>query len=46
MSLSKTELLKKAAALKIYLFQKSDCCVEAVTLKKFEEVASPKIKLS
>ena len=36
---------KTAAALKKYLLRKCDCCVEAVTLKKCEKVASPKIKL-
>ena len=30
MTLSKIELLKKAAALKKYLLQKSNCCVEVV----------------
>ena len=42
------ELLKKAAAQKTYLFQKSNGCVKAVTLKNCEEVASPNkaIKLS
>ena len=37
---------KTAAVLKKYLARKSDCCVEVVTLKKFEDVASTKIKLS
>ena len=44
MNLLKTELFKKASTLKKQLLQKSDCCVETVTLKKFEEDASPKIK--
>ena len=46
MTLSKTKLLKKDAALKKQLLRKSNCCIELVTLKKCEEVASPKIKLS
>ena len=37
---------KKAAALKKYLLRKCNYCVEVVTLKKCEKVASPKIKLS
>ena len=37
---------KTAAVLKKQLPQKSNCCVEVVTLKKGEEVASTKIKLS
>ena len=36
---------KTAAVLKKQLPRKSNCCVEVVTLKKFEEVASTKIKL-
>ena len=46
MNLSKTEPFKKAATLKKQLLQKSDCCAETVTLKKFEGDASPKMKLS
>ena len=46
MTLSKTELLKKAASLKKQLLQKSNWCAEAVTLKDFEDIASPKIELS
>ena len=37
---------KKVAALKKYLLRKSNFCVEVLSLKKCEEVASPKIKLS
>ena len=37
---------KTAAVLKKLLPQKSNCFVEVVTLKKCEEVASTKIKLS
>ena len=37
---------KKAVALKKELHRKSNCGVNVVTLKKFEEAASPKIKLS
>ena len=37
---------KTAAELKKQLSQKSNCCVEVVTLKKREEVASTKRKLS
>ena len=37
---------KKVAALKKYLLRKSNFCVEVHSLKKCEEVASPKIKLS
>ena len=40
------ELPKKVTALKKWLLRKSNCCVEVVTPKKCEEVASPKIKLS
>ena len=36
----------KAAVLKKWLSRKSNCCVEVVALKKCENVASPKIKLS
>ena len=39
-------LSKKAATVKKYLLQKSDCCVETVTVKKFEEDDSPKLKLA
>ena len=46
MALSKTEPLKKEAALKKWLLRKNNCCSEAVSLKKYEELASPKIKLS
>ena len=46
MTLSKTKLLKKAAALKKKLLQKSNCCDKGVTLKKCGEVTSPKIMLS
>ena len=46
MTLSKTKLLKKAAALKKKLLQKSNCCDKVVTLKKCGEVTSPKIMLS
>ena len=35
---------EKAAALKKNLFQKCNCCVDVVTLKKCEKVASPKIE--
>ena len=37
---------KTAAAPKKYLVQKCNCCVQVVTLKKCEKLASPKIKLS
>ena len=37
---------KTAAALKKYVLRKCNCCVEVVTLKKCEKVASPKTKLS
>ena len=46
MTVMKKELLKKAAVLKKWLLRESNCCVEIVTLKKCEEVASPKIKMS
>ena len=42
----KKELVKKADALKKQLLGKSNCCVEVRTLKKCEEKASLKIKLS
>ena len=37
---------EKAAVLKKQLHRKNNYCVEVVTLKKCEEVGSPKIKLS
>ena len=40
----KKELLKKSC-FEEKLIRKSDCCVEVITLKKCEEVASLKIKL-
>ena len=40
----KDELLKKAAVLKKQLLRESNCCIEVVTLKKCEEVASSKTK--
>ena len=46
MNLSKMKLFKKSATLKKYMLRKSNCCVETVTLKKFEEVASPKKSFS
>ena len=46
MNTLKKELLKKTTALKKYLLRKSNCCVKLATLKKCQEVAPPKIKLS
>ena len=40
MTLSESELLKEAAALKKQLLRKSNCCFKSVSLKKCEEVAS------
>ena len=45
MTVLKRELLKKAVATKKKLLRKSIGCVDVVTLKKCEKVASPKIKL-
>ena len=45
MTVLKREFLKKAVATKKKLLRKSIGCVDVVTLKKCEKVASPKIKL-
>ena len=42
----KRKLLKKSSSSDKKMLEKSNCCVEVVTLKKCEEVVSPKINLS
>ena len=44
MTLSKMELLKKSSCPEEIAAPKSNCCVEIVTLRKYEEVASPVAK--